>query len=170
MQKVKTIADLSSIESTKLQVLSVGPIKTEKERTDLKESRSYFLLTVGVDGDILGSEGKAKRNIFQEHNAEGKASWDIVIDAVKPGITLKGQIIDFEVQPYFIPSETGDVIENGVKGRYVSNYPMFVLEREMTPAKMLSLLNNTGRYLVEQQVPTQGTAQVRATIESGQLA
>jgi len=169
MQLVKKIEDLKNITTTDLQVLNVGELKKERKRVDDKESREYLMITVGVKGDALGSQGKAKRNLFQSHNAQGVASWDIDVNAVVPGVELKGQIINFEVKPYFIPSDTGDSVENGVVGRWVTNYPYFIFEYENTPSKILSLLNATGRYLVDQETPESTTRAAIAPKESEQV-
>lgn len=85
-------------------IATVGLLKEEKPRKDGKQSRKFFSLGVFDAKNPLAS---ATRNVFQRHDAEGKAMWKNGIDlhmvySSLLGKPVNGAVVRGEVKPYKI--------------------------------------------------------------------
>lgn len=105
-----------------LKVTAKSAVRTEKVRTDGKESRKFYVVTFQ---DATNPFAKpAKRTIFQSHDTEGKASW-ITGDPslVTIGMLIPGEIKTMAVAPYDITI--------GEEVKSVSSYTAPVLGNEL---------------------------------------
>jgi hypothetical protein len=117
-----------------LKVIAKSAIRTEKVRTDGKESRKFYVATFQ---DALNPFAKpAKRTIFQSHDAEGKASWITGNpELVKLGMEIPGEIKTMAVEAYEIT--IGDEV------RTVSSYTAPVFSNEL----LETVFKNAGHKL-----------------------
>ncbi len=118
-----------------LKVIAKSSIRTEKVRTDGKESRKFYVATFQ---DAINPFAKpAKRTIFQSHDAEGKALW-VTGDPslVTIGMQIPGEIKTMAVTPYDITI--------GEEVRSVSSYTAPVFSNEL----LETVFKNAGHPLV----------------------
>lgn len=135
------------MEKKQLIVANVGPLKTEKVRSDKKESLKYFMLGTFDAGNPLAS---AQRKISQRHDANGKAVWKNGIDlhmvyTSMLGKPVDGAIVRGDVKPY--PIGEGD------KAREVSHYTCVVFA------------NETFEQVAKEQGHEMPNAQMKAPVE-----
>jgi len=105
---------------SKLNLIRVSDLKTEKVRKDDKVSRQYFTIYV-VDAANPFTSG-AQRNIYQNHSADGKTAFWKTIDfkgaKALVGQSLEGEVSRLEVKPY------------DIDGRMASSYTCLILKGE----------------------------------------
>ncbi len=115
-------------------LISVGAIKTEKERKDGKVSRKYY--TAYFMDSLNPFMKKQQRNIFQNHvGIEGKElSWkagDPTIVSQFIGKQIPGQVVNSTVKPFKIDDKV------------VNSYTCVVLDGE----KLETILKQEGHEL-----------------------
>ncbi len=120
-----------------VKLVSISEVKTEKTRTDGKVSRKYY---TAYFMDALNPFAKQQqRNMFQDHNTDGKlAIWksgDPLIVGKFVGKEIPGQIINCNVVKYKID------------GRDVNSFTTVLLDGE----KLTAVLKQAGHVLAEEE-------------------
>lgn len=145
MKTIKTIEDLKDIQVENLSITSVSEIRKEKPRVDGRPSREYFSLN--LEEGLMGAT--APKNVFQQYDVNGNPIWKTNIAAYQPGVQVEGAILEFIVNPYFIPNPNGKDTQDGVKGNVVNRYKAFATKSEIQAGTdtLMRLLNGTGHTL-----------------------
>jgi len=84
-----------------VKLMSITDVKTEKQRTDGKKSRQYYVAEFGNPSNPFAPS--VKRTFFQAHNADGSTTWkganpSTVSAAI--GKEIPGSIINMKVEKY----------------------------------------------------------------------
>lgn len=124
-----------------LKLISISPVKTEKERKDGKVSRQYYTASFTNPNNPFSKV--VSRTFWQQHNADGtEATWKTANpELVKSfiGKLIPGSIVSSKVEEYDIVNEnTGEV-------RTASTYTAVVLEGETAQ----SVFKASGKVMVE---------------------
>jgi len=109
---------------SKLNIVRISDLKTEKSRSDNKVSRQYYTLYVADAANPF--TGTGQRTIFQNHSQDGKtAFWkgaDFNQAKALVGTQIEGDVTRLEVEPY------------DINGRMASSFTCVVLKGESAEA------------------------------------
>lgn len=123
-----------------LKLLSISPVKTEKERVDSKVSRQYYTALFRNPANPFAKG--VSRTFWQQHNADGtSAEWKganpkEVMSFI--GKEIPGKIVSRQVEAYDITDSTGAV-------REANSYTAVVMDGELETA----VFKASGKTIIE---------------------